>query len=77
MSSFIERLGLVIHWFGFLVGVFFFLTLMIVGFMSNETGLQGAAPFFSAPVFALIPWGIGWLIRYIAVGKVKSLPWEK
>jgi hypothetical protein len=50
---------------------------MIVGFMSNETGLQGAAPFFTAPVFALVPWGIGWLIRYIAVGKVKSLPWEK
>jgi hypothetical protein len=50
---------------------------MGVGFTSDQTGLQGAAPFFTAPVFAFIPWGIGWLIRFIVVGKVKSLPWEK
>ena len=77
MSSFLERLALVIHWFGFLIGIFIFFLFMGVGFTSDQTGLQGAAPFFTAPVFAFIPWGIGWLIRFIVVGKVKSLPWEK
>ena len=69
----VARIGLVVHWFGFLVGAFFFLLSMGVGFV-NTGGWQA---FLSAPIFFFIPWGIGWLIRYILVGRIKLLPWEK
>ena len=65
----LERLGLVIHWVGFLAGVisviFFFLLggdLTITLFFST----------FSFVIFSVCSWAI----RYILAGKVHFLPWR-
>ena len=67
MKDFVVRLGLVIHWFGFILGFIAFGGLMVGGFM--EEGSDDVAMFLSAPVFCFLFWGMGWLIRYILSGK--------
>ena len=73
MKGFINRLGLVIHWSAFLIGASFFMVGMFMGFTTSG----GAEIFFAAPFVWFAIWGTGWLIRYLMVGKCKSLPWEK
>ena len=72
MKDFIDRVGLVIHWFAFLIGGLFFMVGMYVGFAQSG----GFQVFISAPFVWFTIWGTGWLIRYLIVGKCKSLPWE-
>ena len=68
----VSRIGLVIHWFGFLLGAFFFAFLIFTGFEESS----GPA-FFTAPFLYFLFSGLGWLIRYILVGRIKLLPWKK
>ena len=72
MKDFIDRVGLVIHWCAFLIGGFFFMVGMYVGFAQSG----GFQVFISAPFVWFAIWGTGWLIRYLMVGECKSLPWE-
>ena len=66
----VARIGLVIHWFGFLLGAFFFVFLIFTGFEESS----GPA-FFASPFLFFLFSGLGWLIRYILVGKTHFLPW--
>jgi hypothetical protein len=75
MKDFLARVGLVIHWFGFIVGGIFFATLMISGFIQSGSG--DVALFFGAPVMWFVFWGMGWLIRYILSGKCDPLPYKQ
>jgi hypothetical protein len=70
----LSRLALVIHWVGFIFGVIFFFGAMIGGFV--ESGSDDIAMFLSAPLLLFFFTGIGWLIRYIIVGKVHYLPYK-
>ena len=72
MKDFINRLALVIHWCGFLIGALIFTIGMFMGFTTSG----GVEVFLTAPVAFLVVWGFGWLIRYIMVGKCKMNPWE-
>ncbi len=65
-----ERLGWLIHWLGF-VGGLLTLIFLIAVFGWEDTTARG----FGFIIF-LICWGLGWFIRWILVGKVKSLPWQ-
>ena len=71
----VKRLALMIHWIGFLLGSFFFLGFMIGGFFVD--GLEDSVTaFLAAPVMLVLFAGIGWLIRFILVGKINFYPWR-
>ena len=73
----LSRLALVIHWIGFLIGLSFSLFLMRA-LLFNET--NDSPDFFMYLAIALgfiIPWLIGWVIRFILVGNINLLPWAK
>ncbi len=66
-----KRLALVLHWMGFVGGVFFGGIALFVFFAQGEV-----SALLSFPVIFLFFTAIGWLIRYIIVGKVHFLPWK-
>ena len=74
--SIAERIGLLIHWFSFLVGVNFFIIVFAIGFFEAKDAWQIFLTAFSAPFLLFISCSIGWLIRYILAGKVHLLPWK-
>jgi hypothetical protein len=62
----IERLALVIHWIGFIVGVW---ALVGIVFMMEEN-LAFAAFFF------MVPHTCGWLVKFIFTGNGSFFPWQ-
>lgn len=83
--SIADRLGLVIHWIGFGCGLFItglivyngFLNLMYVRTVMGGLDTQFLFESFLllAPAF-LLPLMLGWLIRYVLIGKVHILPFK-
>ena len=75
-----ERIGLMVHWLGFLIFCFFLVT-----------GLYGSITLYEDEnILGYISWsilyylfiyffftGIGWLIRKSLVGKIPLEPWKK
>jgi len=69
----LNRLGLVIHWLGFIASALF-LGILIFALIAPNGG--GLAP---APVAVLtpIPFVITWVIRFILTGHKGLMPWSK
>lgn len=77
MKDFINRLALVIHWTGFVVGVLGFITMIVGGFAElAEASSDAPASFLLSVVVFLVFLLPAWLIRYILVGKCSIYPWE-
>lgn len=70
-----KRLGLVIHWIGFVIGFFFFGLSLFAGLSGAES--DGLNVSIYGLIFFLISTSFGWLIRYIIIGKIHFLPWKK
>jgi hypothetical protein len=74
MKGFIQRLALLIHWIGFILGVL--LTLVVIwisllgGFWSFLLG------FLVAPMFGILPHLCGWVISWIITGNKQFLPFK-
>ena len=65
MRDFLERLAGVIHWFGFLISVFF------AYMFFTETSSN---PFWLSVVIILLPNSAAWLLKFIFTGNGKFLP---
>lgn len=65
----LKRLGLVIHWLGFITGCILFLLPVVVGADLATILLFGT---FSFMIFSVCSWSI----RYILAGKVNFFPWK-
>jgi len=73
MKDFINRVALVIHWFGFILGASIptlFLFATIFGNDPDSSGVLLVSPL----IFIIFSLG-AWVIRYILVGKCHFLPW--
>jgi hypothetical protein len=62
----LERLALVIHWIGFIIGVW---ALVGVVFMMEENLAFGALSF-------MVPHTCGWLVKFIFTGNGSFFPWQ-
>ena len=73
------RIALVIHWFGFLVGIFFggVWLYTILEEWSVTTPNYGLILIGGTVAFWLVPSLLAWLIRYILVGKIPFEPWKE
>jgi len=85
MDNIEQRLGLVSHWIGFITGVTFAIGIIHGGYLSvmhiySITGDIRAVYVFQLLLLAiaafLLPFLLGWLIRYTLSGKVKILPFQ-
>jgi hypothetical protein len=65
----LSRLGLVIHWFGFVLGIFFSALSFFMMFKQSPA-------VFGIPLSFLFFNGFGWLIRFILSGKNHFLPYK-
>ena len=83
MDNIVQRLGLVIHWAGVLVTALFLVYTLIFS-LEHSDGLLSYFDeflfdhilndeFFPLQILFLI----GWVVRFILVGKVHILPWKK
>jgi hypothetical protein len=82
MDNIAQRLGLVIHWAGFLVTALYLILAILDSFKLSD----GLVFYFDELIFdhilqlyafpILISFLLGWLIRFILVGKVHILPWK-
>lgn len=78
MKEIVNRLGLVIHWIGFVVGIMLFVTMIVGGFVElADASSDAPASFILAILLFLVCLLPAWLIRYILVGKCSVYPWEK
>ena len=66
----LERLGLVIHWLGFITGSILCLLPVIA---EADISTTFSVVTFSFVIFFLCPWAI----RYILAGKIHFFPWMK
>lgn len=81
----LNRLGLVIHWISFLVGIMIATIVIYNAFLNLTTirSLDGGydtqylidSALLLIPI-SILPLLLGWLIRYILSGKVHFLPWK-
>ncbi len=72
MKDFFDRLGLVVHWFGFVCGCITFVAGMYMGF----TNSGNSEVFLIAPLTLFVLTAMGWLIRYVISGKCHYLPYK-
>ena len=77
----VKRLALVIHWIGFTIGVIscVFAGTLAGGITVVVWELQFSLAAGSVILFGLVGFlslGLGWLIRWIIVGKIHWLPWK-
>lgn len=69
-KSVLSRLGLIIHWGGFLIGLMTSLAIIMNVF-------QQPLAIFIAPFSFIFFTGLGWIIRFILVGKIHFLPYKE
>ena len=72
MNGFLQRLGLVIHWFGFIFGIWAFVIGMYIGFTTTNSAIN----FLVSPLMLFAFTGLGWLVRYILIGKCDFFPYR-
>ena len=77
MKEIFERLGLVIHWSGFIIGCGISVVAISVLFdnssLENLEVLGTIGIIFSAPFLAMTP---AWAIRFIITGNKTFYPWR-
>ena len=73
------RLGLVIHWIGFIFGIIFACTSIWVLFLTQSVTNPYFGLYFivTPPFFFLSINSLSWLIRYILAGSVPFMPWKE
>ena len=85
MEGFAERLGITIHWIGFVIGLLaggtgvYGLYMNVTTQRSLDGSLQWEFIYDSLlliPVFFLLPLLAGWFIRWLLVGKTHFLPFK-
>ena len=74
MKDFVDRLGLVIHWSGFLLGASIVLVFLFTGIFGTDKDSLSILPY--TPFFFALFSSFGWLIRFILSGKNHFLPWK-
>jgi len=78
----LKRFALVVHWgsfsFGILYGLFLIGLGLIPDFANGGTETFQRVLSFFLGVFTIFAFsGLGWLARFVLVGKVHFLPWKK
>lgn len=73
----LSRLALVIHWIGFLFGLSFSFFLMRALLFNVTNDSPDLFVYLAIALGFIIPWLIGWVIRFILVGNIKLLPWGR
>jgi hypothetical protein len=77
----VSRLASVIHYFGFVVGVVYGFYIWILAIDNFSFDLDGTKDVVIQAIFALATYGIctglGWVIRYILVGKIPFNPFNE
>ena len=70
-----ERVGIVIHWLGLLVGILG--GIYFIDLINNSPRIPFNLEAWIWLFFILlIPLALAWFIRWIIVGKVKFFPWQ-
>jgi hypothetical protein len=74
LKGIINRLGIILHWLGFIF--FIFCCLLLIMSQFNETG----NPLWLRTI-VLLPYGFifwigGWVIKFLLTGKKDFLPWN-
>ena len=75
MKEFIDRLGLVIHWLGFLLGISIPIGFLFGAIFVNDPDNLSVLPY--TPIMFLLFSLSAWLFRFILSGKNHFLPWKK
>lgn len=71
----LKRFALVVHWGSFSFGNLF--GLVFIG-LSTSPEFNNSGMLFFLGVFTIFAFsGLGWLARFVLVGKVHFLPWKK
>ena len=78
----LKRFALVIHWVSFVSGILFGLLLiglsMTPDFSNAGTEIFQRVLLFFLGLFSFFAFsGLGWLSRFVLIGKVHFLPWKK
>ena len=78
----LKRFSLVVHWgsfaFGVLYGLFFILAAVLPDFWNRQPEINDRLLDFFLGIFLFFSGsGLGWLARFVLVGKVHFLPWRK
>jgi len=74
MKNFLNRIGIVIHWSGFIYSLFL---LVVVGSsLFVETGFPWWTKFIVGIPFGVSFWIGGWVLRYIVSGNKNIFPWK-
>ena len=71
----IEKFALLVHWFGFICAIFFgvlFIGTAVKPEYANDSMLLSILGIFACIACS----GLGWLARYVLVGKINFLPWK-
>lgn len=71
----LKKFALIIHWVGFVCAIF--LGLLFIGFALVPEFSDQRVLMFSLGIFACFSCSVlGWLARFVLVGKVHFLPWK-
>tara|TARA_B110000438_G_C15276017_1_gene420507 strand:- start:116 stop:352 length:237 start_codon:yes stop_codon:yes gene_type:complete len=71
----LKKFALIIHWVGFVCAIF--LGLLFIGFALVPEFSDQRVLMFSLGIFACLACSVlGWLARFVLVGKVHFLPWR-
>ena len=71
----IDKFALLVHWFGFIFAIFFgvlFIGTAVKPEYANDSMLLSILGIFACIACS----GLGWLARYVLVGKINFLPWK-
>ena len=74
MKNFLNRIGIVIHWSGFIY--FLFLLVVVGSSLFVETGFPWWTKFIVVIPFGVSFWIGGWVLRYIVSGNKNIFPWK-
>lgn len=72
----IKRLGLVIHWLGF-IGSLIVVLIITYGITTYGTEEIDSEAWLEIAAALIGPLGVGWLFRFITVGHRSLLPWNR
>jgi hypothetical protein len=72
----IKRLGLVIHWLGF-IGSLIVVLIITYGITTYGTEEIDSEEWLEIAATLIGPLGVGWLFRFITVGHRSLLPWNR
>ena len=79
MKNFLDRIGKVVHWLGFIYSLVLIFVVMFAMFSDISSGIADRwfVQLIVGLPFAGSFWVGGWILRYLITGKKHILPWKR